>query len=88
MYSDDQSDMKKVITHWFMVGTISHMTHLVVVKLSFDDKYHPLYVDRNRDAKTLISHYELHYGAKIFEVYNLSLPLRDQLNDPERCWNF
>lgn len=74
------------IKHWFEQGLKNGSTHLIVVCDTWDWIDYPVYVSAKEDARKIADE----HGAnmqRVMEVYNLSLPMQEQL-DQDRVFNY
>jgi hypothetical protein len=74
------------IKRWFKEGKRVKATHMIVVCDTFDYEDYPVYVARGQNVRDIES---AHTGnmQHVMEVYNLSLPMEQQLNEV-RSFNY
>lgn len=77
---------KQTISKWFKEG-IGNASHMIVVTDGFDLSDYPVYVKKEEDVREIAKKYDGKDMQKIMEVYNLSLPLKEQL-DAKRVFNY
>lgn len=79
---------KEEVTKWFDIGLKARCRNLIIVLYRGDNHCRPLYVTAMNDPHYLQAQYEKHHGCKIYEVYSLFKDRDEQLNNPERCFNY
>lgn len=75
------------ISKWFDIALQKGATHLLIVRDTFNDDEFPEYIMPNQDVHAC---YRFHNGPnmeKVLEVYKMSLPKEDQLNE-DRAFHF
>lgn len=78
---------RKEIQNWVEKATNEH-SHVVILRDTFDPEYFPVYVKKSEDVRNVIRNHEsMPELSQVMEVYNLALPLADQLAEP-RAINF
>lgn len=75
------------IQEWFELGVKQNSTHLIVVCDTFDHDDYPVYISADQDVKTIESNYNGKNMQRVMEVYNLKLPMNNQLNE-HRSFNY
>lgn len=78
---------KKIIAEWIESGLEKKATHMIVVCDTFDHTDYPVYVFENQNARQVASSYSGENMQIVMEVYNLSLPIEQQLNE-SRSFNY
>ena len=78
---------RQEISDWFDNGVRGHASHMLVVCDTFDWEDYPVYVHKSANAKDVWIKTHDKNMQKVMEVYNLSLPKKEQL-DQERTMNF
>lgn len=76
---------KTTIREWFEEG--NEATHLIVVCDTLDYEDYPVYVDISENVHELVDFYNTQPMSKVMEVYNLSLPMEQQLSEG-RAFNY
>lgn len=79
---------KSTIGEWFNSGFSQSATHMIVVCDTFDYTYYPVYVTIEEDVRKKESNYQDKNMQKVMEVYNLKLPLEQQLNSSACIFNY
>lgn len=72
---------KSEIREWLERGIGEGHTHCIVVCDSFDHSDYPVYVGKDESIHDIAAKYQGQNMQRIMEVYNLSLPLDEQLNE-------
>lgn len=75
------------IVRWFTEGKRQKATHMIVVCDTFDHEDYPVYVGPKENVRTVVSAYNGPNMQRVMEVYNLSKPMRPQLNET-RSFNY
>lgn len=61
-------------------------THVIIATDTFDWEDYPVYVAKDMDVKAEVSRYSTNPMSKVMEVYDLRLPLEEQLKE-RRAWH-
>jgi hypothetical protein len=77
---------KEDIRGWLERGLEDGATHIIVVCDTFDYEDYPVYVEKGQNVKEIARKYDGKNMQKIMEVYDLSLPIEEQLNK-KRSYN-
>ena len=73
------------IEEWCKEGKREKATHMIVVCDTFDHEDYPVYVYDKQDIRKTIDEYNGKNMQRIMEVYNLTKPLKPQL-DAKRAY--
>lgn len=76
----------KDISTWIERATDQH-SHVIIVCDTFEHEDYPVFVKKSEDVRKVYEHYRTAEMSRVMEVYNLALPLNDQLAEP-RAFNF
>jgi hypothetical protein len=77
---------KTDIRGWLLRAQSNGATHVIVACDTFDMTDYPVEVEPDEDVRAKVAETEGKVMTKIMEVYNLALPLEEQLNQM-RVWN-
>jgi hypothetical protein len=69
------------IREWLKRGVKEKQTHVIVVCDTYDHEDYPVFVGKDKDVREIAAKYQGQNMQRIMEVYNLSLPLEDQLKE-------
>lgn len=72
---------KEVIRHWLQEGIDNNRTHVIVVCDTYDHEDCPVYVGKGENVTEIAAKYQGQNMQRIMEVYNLTLPLEEQINE-------
>lgn len=72
---------KEDIRGWLKRGIRDKQTHVIVVCDSFDYSDYPVFVDQGEDARRIAAKFDGQNMQRVMEVYDLSLPIEDQINE-------
>lgn len=75
------------IETWFQYGVDTGKTHMIVICDTFDWEDFPVYVSPGEDAQAKAASFIGQEFERLMEVYNLSLPMADQVNK-RRVFNY
>lgn len=76
---------KEEINAWLKTGQERQSTHVIIAVDTFDYQDYPVYIAKKDDVQEKLKN--IRNGQdRAMEVYNLSLALDPQLNQP-RAWN-
>jgi hypothetical protein len=78
---------KDDIRRWFKQGVADGATHMIVVCDTYDYDDYPVYVAADQDVREVEKKHSLSAMQKVMEVYNLSLPMDNQL-EAKRAFNY
>lgn len=81
---------RETISGWFVRGQISSAapySHMIVVCDTFSWEDYPVYVKTGEDPREVAAKYDGKNMQKLMEVYNLELPMNEQL-DQQRSFNW
>lgn len=71
---------------WLSEADKSH-THMIVVCDTFDHEDYPVYINGTEDAKEAVNKYNGMSMQRVMEVYNLYMPIEEQLKE-RRAFNY
>ena len=79
---------KEDIRGWLEHGLAEGATHVIIVCDTFDHEDYPVFVMPGEDAHEKAQGFSPGYNMqRVMEVYSLSLPIEDQLNE-RRAFHF
>jgi hypothetical protein len=70
---------RQTIEDWLKRADSKNATHVIVVCDSFDHEDYPVFVAQGEDIHARIAHFQNAPMQRVMEVYNMSLPIADQL---------
>jgi hypothetical protein len=70
---------KEDIKGWLERGLECEATHVIIVCDTFDYEDYPVFVEKGQDVQEVIKKMNGQSMQKIMEVYNLALPIEEQL---------
>lgn len=74
------------IEQWVLLGVTRGATHVIVVCDTFDWSDYPVYVEAGENVEDVLQKYAGKSIQKVMEVYNLALPIAQQLHE-DRAWH-
>lgn len=77
---------KEEIRKWVDAGVETGATHVIIVCDRFDYDDFPVYVEKGQSVKAKLSYYQKENMYSVMEVYNLSMDIETQMNEP-RAWH-
>lgn len=69
------------IEGWLKRAEIERATHVIIVCDTFDHDDYPVYVTASQDIHERIKHFQNASMQRIMEVYNMALPISDQMRE-------
>ncbi len=78
---------KEDIKGWYDRAKQQGSTHFFVVCDTFDYEGYPVFIEHTQDVRKEYDKYDNKNMQKVMEVYNMSLPLKEQVDKP-RAFNF
>jgi hypothetical protein len=79
------SASKAEIRTW-LESSPKDVSHMIVVRDTFDYEDYPIYVDKGEDVQKLVDHYDNKPSSKTVEVYNLKMDHQKQLRE-KHSWH-